>query len=183
MRILRLRLRMTGEKRVAAPFTPSVRLRRTTPPSRGSYTGGRANKGPPGKRAALFWGKEGQGSKARPGRQAGVSGADFAPTTSRPTNSTAQGRVWEAAPRGNEHPDGGVNHTLSPPLIRHLLRKCHHGLRKKCFLLTVHRTVRPPGEGFWRMISARRTFPLREGRLGGIFLGKQEFFLYFTARI
>ena len=101
------------------------------------------NQGAPGKRAALFWGEEGQGSEARPGRQAGVSGADFAPTTSRPTNSTAQGRVWEAAPRGNEHPDGGVNHTLSPPLIRHLLRKCH---------------LPPLGGRSWRAESTRPTF-------------------------
>ena len=40
-----------------------------------------------------------------------------------------------------------TNHAARFPLIRHLLRKCHHGSRKRSFLLTVHRTVRPPGEG------------------------------------
>ena len=52
--------------------------------------------GAPGKRTALFWGEEGQGSEARPGRQAGVSGADFAPTTSRPTKSSGTVSVRRA---------------------------------------------------------------------------------------
>ena len=43
----------------------------------------------------------------------------------------------------------------------------------------------PPsrGDGFAGSQAAQRTFPLREGPLRGIFLAKQEFFLYFTARI
>ena len=57
----------------------------TSQDSNGHRRGLARNQGAPGKRAALFWGEEGQGSEARPGRQAGVSGADFAPTTSRPT--------------------------------------------------------------------------------------------------
>ena len=37
--------------------------------------------------------------------------------------------------------------------------------------------------GFHGTAPVRRTFLLREGPPGGIFLAKQEFFLYFTARI
>ena len=71
------------------------------PISKRESWGGLARKsGAPGKRAALFWGEEGQGSEARPGRQAGVSGADFAPTTSRPTNSAAPwARLGSRAPQ------------------------------------------------------------------------------------
>ena len=57
---------------------------------------------------------------------------------------------------GRDDP-GAPNHAARLPLIRHLLRKCHHGLRKKSFLLTVHRTVRPPGEGFGA--AALRPYP------------------------
>ena len=67
------------------PFTPSVRQSRTAPSSRGSYDG-RANQGPhasPAKRVA--WGEDEQGSGARNARQGVLSGADFARTTSRPT--------------------------------------------------------------------------------------------------
>ena len=74
--------RPAGQK---VPFTPSVRLRRTAPPSRGSCDG-RANQGPhasPAKRVA--WGEDEQGSGARNARQGVLSGADFARTTSRPT--------------------------------------------------------------------------------------------------
>ena len=64
---------------------PSVRQSRTAPPSRGSCDG-RANQGPhasPAKRVA--WGEDEQGSGARNARQGVLSGADFARTTSRPT--------------------------------------------------------------------------------------------------
>ena len=105
--------RPAGQK---VPFTPSVRLRRTAPPSRGSCDG-RANQGPhasPAKRVA--WGEDEQGSGARNARQGVLSGADFARTTSRPTQKVvlhvsgraATGRPYENAAehvgRGGDQP-------------------------------------------------------------------------------
>ena len=62
MRILRLRLRMTRHR---------------------AWSWAR-DQGAPGKRAALFWGEEGQGNERRNARKGVPNGMDFAPTMPRP---------------------------------------------------------------------------------------------------